>query len=540
VVFGGGAAENSPDVLDRMRMATAERAAPADKAPGAELGGKGAAAEPGGVASGQGSAGFTQLLRTLGSAPAAPAALARETPAMEKPRSTSDSGFTSLLQKLSTPGLSGPAEETMRTPQPAPRAVPEEPKRAPAAPGASGFTELLRTVPGGAKDFAGPQAQPPRTDESSFAGGAAGAPPVRIDNGPGAFTKMFGTFGGAGASSSTPAPVERGTGDSASGSPGSFTRMFSVEQQSSAGQAPAYEERKSAAGNLEFGPALGTAGSAAPSRDPFSQSLPETQPIQGTPPSSGVGITRLIQMLDGPSKAPLPPMESAPASAPPAEGPGAWTQTFASLGKSEAAAPATNVPEWASPQAAPPAPAPAVPREASFPNSFNQPAVSASAAPAGSTGPSEFTRILDASRMREMAMRGGQPAGSGTTGPAPPQSVAPVPAPPQMPGYSVPPPPPMGGMPQPGGYAPPQPPPAPGYPMSYPPHAGALPGGSMPQQPAMYAPPPPPMPAPQPPAPPKPAEPGMGKMQQFVPLLLVLIIVLLVVLIVTVIFLMKH
>lgn len=46
VVFGGGAAESSPELLNRMRMASAERASVAEKAPAPGVGGTGAA--PGG------------------------------------------------------------------------------------------------------------------------------------------------------------------------------------------------------------------------------------------------------------------------------------------------------------------------------------------------------------------------------------------------------------------------------------------------------------------------------------------------------------
>jgi len=532
VVFGGGA-ESSPELLDRMRMASAERVPIAEKAPALESGGKG-------------SAGFTELLRTLGSDLPSPAA-AREMPAPETRRPAQESGFTSLLRTLDSPEAAAtPAEDPMKTVQPAVRSIPEEPRRAPAASAPGGFTELLRTTAGGDPELSGPQMERPGPGEAPVSGGAAGAIPAPIENKPGTFTQLFGTLGGGEASASVPTASDRETGDSSGGRAGSFTRMLSLEQQSSAAEPAFHEERKPLPGSLDYGHTPGMAGPAEASRDPFSPPpVAEAQPVQSTPP--GVGITRLIQMLDEPSKPSAPRMEVAPVSPPRGKEPGVWTQTFASLATpNEPAAPAAKAPNWPPPQAQQPASRAPTGREAQFPGSLSEPAVIASGAVSGTSGPSEFTRILDASRMREQAMRGAPGAASSSPAP-PPQSFAPAPPPVPMPNYPVPAAPPMGGMqglggmPHPGGYAPPQPPQVPGYPMSYGPQAGAIPspGGSLPQPPGMYA-PAPPMPA-VPPAPPvKPAEPGMGKLQQFVPLLLVLIIVLLVVLLVTVIFLMKH
>ena len=524
VVFGGGAAESSPELLDRMRMASAERAPIAEKPPDPEPGGKG-------------SAGFIELLRTLGSESPAPAAA----PAPETPRPAQDSGFTSLLRTLSAPEAgAAPAEYPMKTAQPAFRSIPEEPRRTPAAPAPGGFTELLRATPAEGEEFGSPQTHPPGLGEAPVAGGAAGVIPAPLENKPGEFTKLFSTFGGAGATPPAPAPVDRGTGDSSRGSAGSFTRMLSLEQQSTPAE-PAYrEEREPTAGSLDYGLTPQTAGPAEASRDPFSQPLPEAQPIQSTPPGGGSGITRLIQMLDEPSRAPAPRMEAAPESAPRGAEPGVWTQTFASLATpNEPAAPAAKAPDWAPP---PPPGGTGYPvsREAGFPARLNEPAVSTPPAASGTSGPSEFTRILDASRLREQSMRGGAAAGNSVP---PPQSFAPAPPPVQIPNYPVPVPPPMGGMhgmggmPQPGVYPPPLPQ-TPVYPMNYGPHAGGMPvpGGAMPQLPGMYV-PAPPMPAIPPVPPMKPAEPGAGKVLLVMG---VVIIVLLVAILVTVVFLMKH
>lgn len=551
VVFGGGAAESSPELLDRMRMASAERLSMAEKAPVLEPGSKGAAtgAEP--LAAGRGSGGFTELLRALGSeSPASPVA-AKETLKPETPRPAQDSGFASLLRTLSSPETAAtPVESPVNTVQPAVRSIPEEPSRAPAASGSGGFTELLRATPRGGLEFAGPQTLPPGLGEASVAGGSAGVTPVSLENKPGTFTQLFGTLEDAGASPPPATPISRETGGSSYGSAGSFTRMLSLEQQSSAAEPAFYEERKPLAGSLDYGLTPQTVGPAKASRDPFSQPLPETQPVQSqsTPPAAGVGITRLIQMLDEPSRAPAPRMEDAPVSPPPGTEPGVWTQTFASLSTpSEPVAPTAKMQDWPPPQAPLGGTGSPASREASFSASLNEPAVSTPQAASGTSGPSEFTRILDASRLRELSMRGSLAAGNPVPPPLPTSASPPTPIP--LPNYPVPGAPPaggmhgLGGMPQPGGFSPPQPPQLSGYPMNYGPHAGAIPapGGNLPQPPGMYAPAPPlPTAPPVPPVKSAGSGTGMGKLQQYVPLLLVLIIVLLVVLLVTVVFLLKH
>ena len=542
VVFGGGAGESSAELLDRMRMASAERVAAPEKAPAAEPGAKSAAVSPDPLAGGQGSAGFTQLLRTLGSDLPSPAVAAAPIPAPETRRPIQESGLTSLLQTPGPPPSSVPPEDPIKRIEPAVPSIAEEPRRAPTAPGTGGFTELLQTIPGGAAEFGDPQTQaltqPAGLGEAPDAGSATRGIPAPPENKPGTFTQLFGTLGGTEAS--PPAPIERGTGESTHGGAGSFTRMLSLEQQSAPAAPPFHEENKPSAASLDYGHTPQTAEPARTSRDPFSSSpLRETQPDQSMPPGSGAGITRLIQMLDQPTSASAQRMEDAPVSVPPGKGPGIWTQTFASLATpNEPAAPEAKTPEWTPPPAPPLAPGPAVARDAHFSGSQNEPAVSASAAAGITAGPSEFTRILDASRIRELAMKGSQ-APQAATPPPPPQSFAPL-TPLPIPSYPVPVPPYAGGVPHPGVYPPPQPQ-MPGYPMNYGPHAGAMPapGGSLPQPPGMYI-PASPMPA-VPPAPQvTPIEPGLGKLQQYVPLLLVVTIVLLVVLLVTIIFVMKH
>jgi len=438
-----------------------------------------------------------------------------------------------LLQTLNEPDAASPPAETPMREAPAARSIPEEPRRTPAASGSGGFTELLRTAPSGDAGLNAPAMPGPGPGETPFFAGGAGTIPAPAESKPGTFTQLFGAVGGE-ASAPAPAASDRPAGDSSAGGPGSFTRMLSLEPQPPARQPDFQEERRPLPGSVNYGITPGMPGPAAPSRDPFAAPA-EAKPVESTPPGSGAGITRLIQMLDEPSKEPAARVEAAPVSPPRGVEPGVWTQTFASLATpSEPAPPPAKAPAWAAPPmpAAAPPPAPA-----QFPGGPIEPVVHPAA-----SGPSEFTRILDASRMREMAMRGGSGAANLPQAPLP-QAPAPLP-PPAMPSYPLPAAPPMGGMqgmgamPQPGLYPPPLPQP-PTYPMSYAPPAAAMPaaGGSLPQPPGMYAPAPPPMPA-APQAPPvKPPDAGMGK---WVPLLLVMIIVLLIALLVTVIFLMKH
>lgn len=491
VVFGGGAAENSTGLLDRMRMASAERPPVQEKAQAPEPPVAKAPISQDPPAGAGGSGGFTQLLRTLEMDLPSQASAPAQIPASQAQRPVPESGLTGLLQTLGTPASAPPPENPMGAKQSVVPSNQEEPWKAPAAPGSGGFTELFRAMPAGGAESGGAPIQAPAAST------------------PGTFTQLFGTLEGAG----TPPPSEpqgQRTGDSSGSGPGSFTQMLSLERQSGPATAPLaadpyYEERKPSPGSLDYGLTPQTPA-PTPSRDPFAPSpLPEAQPFQSAPPASGVGITRLIRMLDEPSAPQSAPVEAAPASLPRGTEPGIWTQTFASLAEPEhPPAPASRAPEWTPPPAPPPAPP-----------------VSASTPAGSSAGPSEFTRILDASRMREMAIKGSQPPSAPPPPQSPPaQSFAPPPPVP-TPSYPAPVQPPMGGM--------------PGY--SGMPHQGGFPP---PQAPGMYAPAPPPMPAPPPAAPMTPAQPAVGKLQQMVPVLLIVAIVLLVALLVTVIFLMKH
>ena len=130
-------------------------------------------------------------------------------------------------------------------------------------------------------------------------------------------------------------------------------------------------------------------------------------------------------------------------------------------------------------------------------------------------GPSEVTRILDASKLREMQRQGiaTPPAGPAVAAqPSPSQPAMPMPpAPPYL------------------QWQPPQVPPVPlpGQPPQF---------GSAMQMPQFM----PPAQVPPIPAPALAAPPAMGKMQQYLPLFAIIIIFLLIVILVTFVFLLKH
>ena len=495
VVFGSGGEESPAQLLERIRALSAERPSIVDKP---------AATAPAPAAGGKGSGGFTELLRSIGGDASAPAPAARPVaPPVARPAAPV-SGFTSLLQSLNVPEMKVPAKPV--------QATQAEPARPAPAPTPGSFTELLRVTELATPEPASAQAAARGLGDAARSGPSA----VQPGSKPGTFTQLFSAFGDA--ETSAPPPVTREPeGAYSGGGAHSFTRMLSLEQESSTPSPAFREERTESAGDRDYGfsPATvdrGRTDAATPSRDPFAQTLPEAQPAaESVPQASGVGITRLIQMLDEPATMAAPPALVPPASPATGEGPGVWTRTFASLDSSSAAAPAAvNPPSWGTPPMG------------GVPAAMNEFAPAASRP----TGPSEFTRILDASRLREEAMRGGQAAGES---PAAVQGLAaPRPAVP-MPGFPAAAPPPAPGMkpvppvPQAGGFAPQ---PAPPYPMNF---AAPVPPASLPSAP----------PVPQPPAV-KAPQAGVGKLQAYVPLLLVMIIVLLVVLLVTVIFLMKH
>lgn len=535
VVFGGGAAASSPDLLERMRMASAEKSpTPPSPTPPAPV----APVSPAPVEIGRGSGGFTELLRTL---------------EFDRPSQAAPSAALA------------PAEVPAQRPQPAAASIPAQP----VAPATGGFTELMRAMPSMDSDPGGAQIQQAQGPvaggglpvSSSPAGNKPGTftqlfgtldaaatppppepaadwgpptPPAPAANKPGTFTQLFGALDSA-APPSPPEPADR-----AGGSPGPFTRMMSIEQQSAPATLPFaaapsyYEERKPAPGGPDYGATPQTARPAEPSRDPFAPAPLTEPPLQSAPPSGGVGITRLIRMLDEPGTVP-PPITAASVAAPHSAEPGIWTQSTASMSEPEQPSSSPAKAQTWTPPPPPPLVAPA-----------STPPAANNSAPPPPAGPSEFTRILDASRMRELAMKGGQtPVAPGPPAPSPaPQSFALPASAPSIPSYQPPASSPVGATPPYGGYPPPQAPQPPAYPMNYPPAAGGMhaPAVNMPPAPAMYAPAPPPMPAPSaPPAPFPPAQPAGGKLQQMLPMLLIVVGVLFLILIVLFVFvLLRH
>ncbi len=539
VVLGGGT-ENSPELLERMRMASQEKATIVERQPAAPASGGG---------------GFTQLLRTLEVQMPSGVTDSKSATSPEPQPGAPDSGFTSLLRAMGTEESTAPPPAGgTKSGQPATVITSREPTKESPVPGpassptagSGGFTELLR---------AAPDADPMMTYPLGARRPPVPTAPPPAENKPGSFTQLFSSLGTNEAAPSASPKSEKA--DPSSGSAGSFTRMLSLDPQlasspsekvdssgSSAGsftrmlsleppQAPAemprFEENKPAADPRKYGVVPEPERPSAASSDPFSPQPFSSEPAPIAPQSGSVGITRLIQMLDEPSKAPPQPQREVPPMSPATgAGPGVWTQTFASLSTpGDPPAPVAKAPEWAPPPA-PTYPDPPIARPAPM---VTAPAVSG---PPAAAGPSEFTRILDASRLREMAIKGGLgPAAEGAV-PAPPQGASPPPRMP-IPSYPVPVTPPPIGM-QGGG--------AMAHPAAYPPPVPHAPGmyaptPHIPQTPVMQV-PTPHLPSAPPPAPAKPAPPAAGGLQQMVPILLVVVIVLLVVLIVTVFFLMKH
>ena len=362
-----------------------------------------------------------------------------------------------------------------------------------------------------AKDQAAPAA--------SVVGSPVAAAPAA--GSPGTFTQMFRALDSAGSAPVQAAPVAR-MEPPAAASPrrdeGSFTQMLSAQRpQDAPGFGAPREPQRAAPSVGAWEPAPVQAN--APGWGGFGESMPRE--LERRPEPVGGGLTQLLRTLDGPSSTPAARRDEAPVMAPPAGGPGMFTQTYQRLEER--------------PQPAPPAPVLPPPGVApqsyvSGATGFNQPAMPAAPPPVAGGGQSEFTRILDASRMREMGLRGGAaPVAPAQAAPVAPPVMAPMP-PMQMPQM--------------------QPPMMPQAPMMQPPmqqpmmpHAG-YPGG---MPPGYGAPPmaPPQMAAPQMPVapqmqPPQVAAPAASGMQKHLPMILIGVIFLLVVVVIALVFVMKH
>jgi len=377
--------------------------------------------------------------------------------------------------------------QALDTPQP--EAAKVESKPAAGGPGA--FTQMFSALNSPSEEASKVEAKP--------------AP-----SGGGSFTQLFGTLNAEPGPTSPPArtesfpPAQPAYREAAFEQPQSGTGRASDAGMSGASQVfstyrPAPEPTRADA----FSPVA---------QPPYNPPVRQPEP---TAPAKG-GLTQLLRTLDQPGQPGAQPLAPAQSFPPPSQQPGAFTAVYGKLDGGDAAPPpvAPVPPPQNYPQSFPP---PVDNRDAT--QAFRSPQVSAPlAAPQVGAGPSEFTRILNASTLRESLLRGGgapvaEPAAPAQSSPG--ISFSPV-AMPQMPSVATP------------HIAVPQ--------MSIP-HGG---GGGAPQAPHLSMPTMPQAPAvPQVPTV-QIAAPGAGKMQQYLPLLLIMIIFLLVAVLVAVIFLMKR
>jgi hypothetical protein len=454
-----------------------DRHAPVSETPPAT-----AAASPSDASKSAGS--FTDLFQAIdsdnstASSPVGPvAAIPSASTAPVTSATPSGDGLTQMFQAIdrgnassSAPVISGSATEKASV--------------APEAQSAESFTQLFRAIE------SGPSNVPPVVAPAS-----ANSPPNMPSIAPAApsgasFTELFRAID-PDAGTSTPPPTPPVLPSSMAVAPAahevqpadSFTQMFRAVDS------------------------VGTPGSE-PSRSP--QSWGQTPPPQGAPPprsanplvadqrSDGSSLTQLLRTLDQSDAVPDAPNPT------PVQPPGPFTSIYGER------SPAGNQVERMQP-------APATPN-------FSQPADVASpgrsvlSEPAASAcGSSDFTRILQASSMREQALkRGEQPI-------EPPQQAAPANPPavqPQMPGFPV-------GAPQ--------------FP-----HSNVLPplnlghGSATPSVQSFKGAPSLAPPQWMPPAPPPPTPAPVTKTQPLLPLVLIGIIFVLVVVLVAVVFLFKH
>lgn len=490
---------------------------------------------------GAGEAGFTQILQSMGvdSMPNKPATT--RISGQSKEHAPASDGFTALLRSLSNPG---PEDRTVESrlgtnlspvsPSPVPPNAASSAK-GPAASGTGEFTALLRATQDEAGDLQGAKAS--GVDPRSQTPAQSSAPsPSRAGNEPGEFTRLLGSFAEdqPGAKSRPTDRTVRPQTDPVNAS--SFSKLLSVDQLPTANRSDYPVGRAQEFPDFRFSDAPPVTRGPASSHEAFSFLPGEKSPLPPNSSAEGdVGITRLIQMLDSPS---LPSDRAKQTStADPASRPGGtdWTSTFGKPSESDAVRPPASQASQ-SVGAFGPAGGPQPGRSATQ-------GPTTEAASGAASGPSEYTRIIDASRMRESSRAAAQKA---EAAPAAPQAPAATPSPgAQMPGYPVQLPYPMqsmpgvGGMPQVGGFPQAQSPHIPGYSVNVGPGGGSFSGGSLPQMPGVYLPS-----APQPPVLQTPAmgtgSAGVGKLQKYIPLLLIVIIFLLLGLIVTVVFLLKH
>lgn len=357
--------------------------------------------EPGGASIAPGS--FTQMFQRLEMEPAKEDAAARTTvTAPSEPGS-----FTQLFEPPEQPRESVPEAKVVPTPVEA-----------------GSFTRLFSGIEAGEQSDLGkePPRQPAEPQRAYQPEAVVASAPVAKEseqavspaaNAPDSFTQMFQALGEA--PQTAPVPEESREG------PGSFTRLFAGMPASPPVEAtPRFDERMHPASAPEQGsggasqvfstfrtppaePRAAPGPEARVDRGPvFSPDEPSrmgSSPVTGT--SSSGGLTQLLRTLDQPVKSgqpylPPPPVPTGGAQA------GSFTGVYGELD-------AATTP--------PPARPPTV------------------------SGPSEFTRLINASALREAGLRGGGAAAPAHAAPGAASSSAPLPGmgsfsvtPPTLPG----------------------------------------------------------------------------------------------------------
>ncbi len=430
---------------------------------------------------------FTDLFQAIdsgnstASSPAAPVAAilsAGTEPVTSAP--PSGDGSTQMFQAIDRGNASSSAPVISRS-------ATEKAPVAPETQSAESFTQLFRAIESGASNI------PPGVAPAS-ANQPPNVPPIAPAAPSGAsFTELFRAID-PDAGTSTPAPTPPVLPSSMAAVPtheaqpaGSFTQMFrAVDSSSTAGDEPSRPPQNW--------------GQTPPRAEPVAPPPQIVNPLAADQRSGGSSLTQLLRTLDQSDDPPDPPNPT------PVQPPGPFTSIYgerSSVGNQvERMQPAPATPDFSQPPKTDVA-------------SPGRSVLSEPAAPAG--GSSDFTRILQASSMREQALkRGEQPI-------EPPQQPTPANPPaaqPQMPGFPV-------GSPQ--------------FP-----HSNVLPplnfghGSATPPLQSFKGAPSLTPPQWMPPAPPPPTPAPVSKTQPLLPLVLIGIIFVLVVVLVAVVFLFKH
>ena len=390
---------------------------------------------------------FTQILRALNASPSDP-------PVPAKPAGDLASVFKQVsFEKTPLSGsIASPA--------------PPQSSSAPSSPGS--FTQMFSTLTAKTvEEQSDAKPAPPLPVTQPWQAVMPEAAPVPSQaSGPGDFTKMFQAMPAEARSMSrTPVlPVAPPPQSQPSAGPGSFTQMFST-------LSPVNSPQEDPLKSLKAEP-------IPPNNFQFSA------PLRSPEPSAQGGFTQLLEALNKEQTATVKaaePLMAAPPLAAPSPAAGGFTQLLRTLSAEPASQPAT-----------PPLP---------------QMVQQAPVAPPPSSGPSEFTRIISGSALRDLqgGSAGSVPPVAGPSAGRPAFAPMPLPPAPHMPP-----------MPQ------------------FQPHAGAAAPPPMPHlTPAAFAFPP----APAPPAAPVP-EPG--KIQKYLPLILVLNVFVLLVIVLILFFTMHH